>query len=142
MDYGGHDSKFTNNVILSIPYDGQNCVNLAGFLPGHGHSASNNTCAVGIGGHHTGSGCGDPTCINVTRTQLMDHVVHLSQCDGTVQIHGNRYYSPSGNTTVSCGSEMTLKEAQAKYPIEKGSTGGTLPTAEVMTGWMKDRLGL
>ena len=73
----------------------------------------------------------------------MDHVVHLSQCDGTVQIHGNRYFSPSGNTTVSCGGrEMVLREAQAKYPIEEDSTGGVLPTAEVMTGWIKDGLRL
>jgi hypothetical protein len=145
MDYGGHDSRFTNNVVLSVPYDGQNCVNLGSFLAGHGHKALNNTCAIGIGGHRTGSGCGDPQCINASRVQVMDDVVHLAQCDGTVEIRGNRYFSPSGNTTIKCGNKdlLPLHEAQKRYPmIEQGSTGANLPTAEEMASWIADRLGL
>ena len=39
MDYGGHDSEFTGNIVMAYPYDGQQCVNLGTFKPGHGHSA-------------------------------------------------------------------------------------------------------
>ena len=36
MDYGGHDSVFTGNIIYHGHNDGQNCVNTWPFLPGHG----------------------------------------------------------------------------------------------------------
>ena len=46
MDYGGHDSIFTSNVIIVRPFDGQNCQNMWSFKPGHADSLSNNTCAI------------------------------------------------------------------------------------------------
>ena len=34
MDFGGHDSKFRDNVVYHAHNDGQNCFNTWPFLPG------------------------------------------------------------------------------------------------------------
>ena len=36
MDYGGHDCAFHDNLVYVEGKDGQNCINTASFLPGHG----------------------------------------------------------------------------------------------------------
>ena len=46
MDYGGHDSRFTGNVIYHGANDGQNCVNTWPFLPGHGAVWEGNKCIL------------------------------------------------------------------------------------------------
>jgi len=60
MDYGGHDSNFYNNLVLVMPYDGQNCYNVGDFFSGHQHAFYNNTCVSGIWAYDVGSGCGSP----------------------------------------------------------------------------------
>ena len=46
MDYGGHDSSFTGNIVYHGHNDGQNCVNVWPFLPGHGANWSDNICII------------------------------------------------------------------------------------------------
>ena len=46
MDYGGHDSRFERNYVVTLPYDGQNCLNVGTFRPGHGDHYVNNTCVL------------------------------------------------------------------------------------------------
>lgn len=52
MDYGGHDSAVTHNVIYHGDggdhdgNDGQNCLNIWSFLPEHGVPYNNNKCIL------------------------------------------------------------------------------------------------
>ena len=45
MDYGGHDSSFTDNLVIGQAdgYDGQACVNVGTFLKGHVTSSESRT---------------------------------------------------------------------------------------------------
>lgn len=143
MDYGGHDSLFHSNLVVNYPYDGQNCVNIGGFLKGHGDGFYNNTCLVGIGGKRKPSGCGDPSCF-VTAATGLDNVGGVSQCDPAfVNFHDNKYFSPNGNATLNCGGKaLSIPEVQKKHGIEIGSTFAALPTDQEIIAWAKDRLGL
>eukprot|EP00041_Stephanoeca_diplocostata_P042079 m.10090 g.10090 ORF g.10090 m.10090 type:complete len:895 (+) comp7208_c0_seq1:114-2798(+) len=126
MDYGGHDSKFTNNLIVTLPYDGQNCLNVGGFLPGHGDDFSDNTCFV--------VGCFSYTCDDV--------VAHVAQCDPTiVTVTSNTYYSKHGNGSISCGNKvLSLADAQKEFNIEKGSTASVLPKSAVIVQQMEAKI--
>jgi hypothetical protein len=62
QDYGGHGSKFTNNLVVTKP-DGGACIGLANFEAGHGDEYSNNTCAL------------------VGSSSAQGSVGHISQCD-------------------------------------------------------------
>ena len=64
MDYGGHDSVFEDNLVLSYGLNQSDCFEVGNFLPGHGHVMRQNKCLVGLQGdshpyHHW---CGDPMC--------------------------------------------------------------------------------
>lgn len=161
MDYGGHDSKFYNNLVVNYPYDGQRCLNLGGgFKPGHGDLFFNNTCIVGLGGGmRKPSGCGDPSCfpmcagldpfksecgLSHSPPAPLDKVGGMGDCDSTViKVHGNRYFSPNGNASVECsGSIMTIAEAQKRFNIELGSTAGPIPTDDEIVAWAKATLSM
>ena len=64
MDYGGHDSVFEDNLVLSYGLNHSDCFEVANFLPGHGHAMRRNKCLVGLQGdsHPYHQGCGDPMC--------------------------------------------------------------------------------
>ena len=143
QDYGGHDSAFHSNLVINYPYDGQNCVNIGGFLRGHGDGFYNNTCLVGVGGMRKPSGCGDPSCFVKQATDL-DNVGGVSQCDPDyVSIGNNTYYSPNGNATLNCGGKaMSIPEVQKQHGIELGSTFDTFPTDAEIIQWAQDRLGM
>ena len=96
MDYGGHDSEFAGNLVLAIPYDGQQCVNLGDFVPGHQHKATGNKCVVGLGLKFQGSGCGDPTCASSEDTPAnLERVVSLAECSGAgaALLANNSYFT-------------------------------------------------
>lgn len=140
MDYGGHDSRFYQNLIISVPYDGQNCINVASFKKGHGHKFFNNTCVSGVDRWGWSSGTGAP--IDVTHTRKgpdMDHIGHISQCDPSiVEVHSNRYYTPNGNASMTCNGKNTLiPEVQTKYKIETDSTWAKLPRSENVLMWAR-----
>merc|ERR1711879_807794 len=86
MDYGGHDSKFYNNLVIVAPYDGQNCVNLGSFKPGHGHAYYNNTCVSGLSEYDIPSGCGSPACAGNENKPApdMDKIGSVDQCNAAI----------------------------------------------------------
>ena len=65
MDYGGHDSLFHENVIATLPYDSQNCYNVATFHDGHGDTFFGNHCII--------LGCRNVDCEDV--------IVEAAQCN-------------------------------------------------------------
>lgn len=138
MDYGGHDSSFSGNLVVVYPYDGQNCFNVGGFYPGHAHSYFNNTCVSGAGAYGQGSGCGSPACASTSEpARDMDSVGHASNCDSGVDghfvSHDNTYFSPHGNATITCGrTPVSIPEAQKKFDFERRSTFGPLPAVEAI----------
>lgn len=70
-----------SNLVVTNPYDGQNCFDVGSFKPGHGDGYWNNTCII--------MGCRNPTCV--------DKVTSVSQCDPSiVTLKDNRYYTTHG----------------------------------------------
>ena len=127
MDYGGHDSNFSSNLVVTLPYDGQNCINIGSFVAGHGDVLVNNTCVV--------TGASNP--------EAADRVSHVAQCDPkVVTIKNNRYFTQHGNATMTCGNkDLTLADAQTTRGIELGSTSDVIPEAETILGWARAILG-
>mmetsp|Transcript_1429 Transcript_1429/g.2265 ORF Transcript_1429/g.2265 Transcript_1429/m.2265 type:complete len:761 (+) Transcript_1429:492-2774(+) len=72
MDYGGHDSKFHDNLVVVLPYDGQNCYNVGPFLENHVDLFVNNTCVCGAAPATIPSGCGSPACAVHYRSIVSD----------------------------------------------------------------------
>lgn len=123
MDYGGHDSRFLRNLVVTLPYDGQNCVNIGGFVEGHGDIIENNTCIVmpteGDKGHI---------------------VAHLEECDASrVTLRGNRYFADRANGTVECAGQKVPFSALPRG-IEEGSTLEDVPAPETILRWMEAAL--
>lgn len=130
MDYGGHDSKFHHNVIVTLRYDGQNCFNTASFFPRHGDMLYENTCVI----FPCGNGC-------------TDHVASLyNSCykGSALKMFNNSYYTEHGNASVTCGgrTQILLKDFQAKYQMDLGSVGYKLPTNDQIMQWANNILGM
>jgi hypothetical protein len=127
MDYGGHDSNFSSNVVVTLPYDGQNCINVGSFKPGHGDSFYNNTCYV-IGGRNPAQA---------------DRVATIRDCNQALVMSAeNAYYTLSGNVTMQCGSQtLELEQVQAKG-LERRSTGGAVPPPQDIVALGRRTLGL
>jgi hypothetical protein len=149
MDYGGHDSVFEDNLVLSYPYDGSNCFNMGGFLPGHADVLRRNTCVIGLGNHQMGSGCGDPSCASPYPVDNVDSLEIVGMLwdgcdkgDSQVTLEGNHYYTPQGTAKIRCGDkEYNLKQVQEKYVLELGSTAGSIPADEQeMVDWARSML--
>ena len=146
MDYGGHDSVFEDNLVLSIPYDGANCFNMAGFLPGHGDKLRRNICVVGLGNRQTGSGCGDPSCASpnpIDDDEKLEVVGWSSGCnESIVTMEHNQYFTPKGQAKANCGSTVySLEELQEKFGLDLGSTWSSIPDDEqIMVDWAKSIL--
>lgn len=105
MDYGGHDSVFTENVMITFPAKwAQFCIGFGTFLPGHGHQVINNTCIV---------------------PSSDKPIMYLGHCkDGHFLTAKNQYYTPNGQGTAECVEEpdpIPLQVLQEKYGLEIGS---------------------
>ena len=138
MDYGGHDSRFFNNLVMVEPYDGSNCINVGGFKAGIGDAFFNNTCISGIGEWDMGSGCGSPACANHShKVPEMDVVGQVSECDTNyTALKTNRYFTPHGNASLRCGGKVTaIADVQRSFDNEVGSTSSALPSADQALGW-------
>eukprot|EP01097_Dermamoeba_algensis_P009260 TRINITY_DN6454_c0_g1_i1.p1 TRINITY_DN6454_c0_g1~~TRINITY_DN6454_c0_g1_i1.p1 ORF type:complete len:324 (-),score=60.71 TRINITY_DN6454_c0_g1_i1:53-1024(-) len=127
MDYGGHNSHFYSNLVITRPYDGQNCLILDPFLEGNGHAFYNNTC-VQFGCSSSRPGACDDT------------VSFLYQCDPEyVTVKRNQYFTPHGNATVSCdgqgGDRYSLPDLQSLLGLEKGSSFAALPNDTQILDW-------
>ena len=141
MDYGGHDSMFHGNLVMVIPYDGSNCINVGGFKEGVGDAFFNNTCLSGIAALDQGSGCGSPTCLNAShKIPDMNTLGQVSNCNASFTLlHDNRYYSPHNNGSLRCGGKLTtIAAVQEQLQNELGSSAQGLPTASVALEWATD----
>jgi hypothetical protein len=166
MDYGGHDSRFTDNVVYHAHNDGQNCFNTWPFLPGHGAVWSGNKCilqtSMNLGNpgdgivpslHCPGDGSIPPWNKSETTTDTW-----RAQCGLTLE--NNQYYTSNvSGTTVNgacpedppgsnnCGSrantsQPSWEEWTVTHGNDKGSTLSELPTDEELLGWAREKLGM
>ena len=121
MDYGGHNSKFTSNLVVTKPNRGT-CIGLASFKAGHGDEFSNNTCAL----------------VGNSSDDAVGKVGSISQCNPAENnMHDNTYLTPSGKGTLGgCGSTQ-IQGIFAKDGIEKGSKVEKLPTVDELVGYAK-----
>lgn len=144
MDYGGHDSRFESNLVMSYPYDGQQCVNMGGdYVAGHGHVVRDNRCVVGLGGRNVGSGCGDPSCAGGTEDpDRLETVVTIYGCQDThAVLIANRYFTPNGTALFRCGDEInSLEDFQNKYGLEFGSSYDQTPSEDTLLDWSSSML--
>ena len=139
MDYGGHDSKFTDNVVYGG--NGQNCFNAQSFLPSHGVEWSRNKCALThsktIG---ESSGCKCPG------------VVPHSAAPGTsscgLTLKGNEYFLVATgslgkvNASIGCsGDGVTFEEWQGNGS-DVDATLSTMPSDELLVSWGRALLGM
>jgi hypothetical protein len=113
MDYGGHDSIFQDNLVISYPDKaGQMCIGFGSFLPGHGHTVRRNKCLV----------------------PRNDPIISLSTCNhSNVDLHDNRYFTPNGTATVECGygnPPLPFEQLQETFGLEQGSTVSETPITE------------
>lgn len=143
MDYGGHDSKFFQNLVVVYPYDGGNCIGVGDFKAGHAHAYFENVCISGVQRWRQSSGCGTPRCAGLswhTRRSGsppvdMDTVGHVGQCD-IAQLFSNTYYTPNGNASLVCAGEpLPIPAVQSKFGAEMGSSFGRLPEPDVIVQW-------
>ena len=118
MDYGGHDSRFTDNVVYHAHNDGQNCCESAcvvcvsvvwltkaalgsdntwPFLPGHGAVWSGNKCIL-----QTSTNLGNPG----------DGIVPALHCPGPAEtvVPWNKSETTTDTWRAECG--LTLENNQ------------------------------
>ena len=125
MDYGGHGSKFTSNLVLTKPSNGD-CIGLANMEPGHGDEYSNNTCAL------IGASSGAKSSVG-----------HISQCDPAENImHDNTYFTPTGKGTLGGCGDTPIEKLFAKDNMEKDSKVEKMPPDAELVGFAKAWLGL
>jgi len=125
MDYGGHDSLFADNLIITRPYDGQNCVNMAAFYPKHQHRYMFNTCIMPV--------------------SVRQKVGHLSYCNGNNQkpgiLRNNSYFSKGANASFECNGQLdTLLQVQEKFHLESGSMSNELPSDDIIFDWIHSKV--
>jgi len=139
QDYGGHDSKYHNNLNIVHHYDGQNCINTWPFKLGHppcgdwstsadcshAHRFTNNKCIVLYTDVYS-PGAGDcPPNLKKMATML-----------------NNNYYTPHGNASLTCGKrQVTIPELQ-KGGAEMGSKSNFLPSDKEWLSWANSILHL
>ena len=127
MDYGGHDSTFDRNLVITYQYDDQNCFNVGNFVAGRGDAARNNTCLL----------------LNETMPNE-DKVGSSTSCDAAyMTLAGNAYHTQHGNASVTCGgATLPIADVQRTFDNERGSTAATLPSEATMLEWMRAKLDL
>eukprot|EP00045_Choanoeca_perplexa_P016648 m.227142 g.227142 ORF g.227142 m.227142 type:complete len:896 (+) comp17319_c0_seq2:89-2776(+) len=127
MDYGGHQSEFSNNLVITKTFSGA-CIGVGPFKSGIGDGYYNNTCFVM--GTQQGA---DPEVVG-----------SLAQC-GTeyMTLHDNYYASPQGRPALKCGGTAILvQDLVSKTGNGKGSTAHSLPSDADIVALMKIRLDL
>ena len=108
----GHDSEFSSNLVLVVPYDGSNCVNVGGFQPHHGHKHFNNTCINGVSPLAAPSGCGVPACADPHRAPPdMRTVANIDDCAG------RRAAAPLRSQTTASSPVHVLRVAPPWPPL-------------------------
>jgi Right handed beta helix region len=128
MDYGGHDSVYEDNLVISYPAtrNGQHCIEFGSFFPGHGHVVRRNKCIVPRGD-----------------TPL----AFLEQCllSSPVTVQENLYFVPvNGTAMYECGDVpgvvFSLEDVQNKFDLEIGSNVFSTPSIDAIIRWSRDLL--
>ena len=131
-DYGGHDSRFTGNVIYHGHNDGQNCVNTWPFLAGHGAVWEGNKCVLPLSNNLAGSiaGCDCPGPAAVVPWNASDPTSRPpTECG--VSFGNNEYFTHNGSATYNrCGDFDTMWKAKN----EPDSNISSLPSDEELLG--------
>jgi len=155
MDYGGHDSVFDNNLILSYPSDGGKCFNIGSFKRGGpSDSLYGNKCVVGLARNGV-----DTPDDDYSMHRFFDAPGHRSDprendgstivgkmwesCEETdLHLHANQYYTPDGKARIQChGDEIySLSDMQSKFGIELNSTSSPIPEDDVILNWIREML--
>lgn len=129
MDYGGHDSIFQHNLVITLPYDGANCFNLGTFKAGHQHRYVNNRCII--------IGC---------RGDCSEIVGSTASCEGisAPRLSSNMYFTQHCNATLKCGSKLIpLNKLQSDYPgVEEKSSKHCLPDEDTMVAMIASKLSI
>ena len=135
-DYGGHDSRFTGNVIYHGHNDGQNCVNTWPFLAGHGAVWEGNKCVLPLSNNLAGSiaGCDCPGPAAVVPWNASDPTSRPpTECG--VSFGNNEYFTHNGSATYNrCGDFDTMWKAKN----EPDSNISSLPSDEELLGKRAD----
>jgi hypothetical protein len=144
MDYGGHDSEITHNVIYHGAgddhdgNDGQNCLNAWPFLPNHGAVYNHNKCILPRSNNLFGliEGCDCPG-----NSSFGQHWHSPSdpnpQTECGVTFDMNQYFTHNGSAHANrCGDF----ETEWKSNNEPSSTVSSLPSDDQLIGWAKEVL--
>lgn len=123
MDYGGHDSIYEDNIVISYPNTyGQNCIGFGSFYPGRGHVVRRNKCVV----------------------PRDDKPLASLTCDAATETIGNNsYFSPNGTATIQCryqDKQFSLEDLQKQFGLELGSTIQPTPGVHDLMSWSKNTL--
>eukprot|EP01060_Flectonema_neradi_P033223 TRINITY_DN550_c0_g1_i1.p1 TRINITY_DN550_c0_g1~~TRINITY_DN550_c0_g1_i1.p1 ORF type:complete len:848 (+),score=215.29 TRINITY_DN550_c0_g1_i1:43-2586(+) len=140
QDYGGHDSKYENNLNLVHHYDGQNCLNTWPFKKGtppcgdwsteadcsHAHHFTNNKCIVLYTSVYSPGAGGCPPAF-----------------DSMTYLANNSYFTPNGTAYLQCSQTdyKSIPELQ-KIGTELGSSQALIPSSEEWLGWANTILDL
>jgi hypothetical protein len=145
MDYGGHDSRFTDNVVYHGTNDGQNCVNTWPFLPGHGAVWEGNKCIIprsrnggeiSLAGSISGCDCpGKGPAVPWNASDLDSRP--STECG--VSFGNNEYFTPNGSATFNkCGDF----DAVWKGKNEPDSNISSLPSDDDLLRWARSKLDM
>ena len=138
---GGHDSRFTGNIVYHGHNDGQNCVNTWPFLPEHGAVWENNTCILPRSTNLFGSiaSCNCPGKGTITPFDPAHPDVNPQNGECGVSFGNNKYFTHNGTATCNrCGDFETKWKAQN----EPDSTVSELPTDEEIIAWARAKLNM
>jgi hypothetical protein len=127
MDYGGHSSLFSSNVIIAS--NGQNCLGTASFVAGSATQIFDNDCVV------YGKERVDDLFENCDGANLRPNV--------PIRGYNNRFYTKLGNATVTCDccGEITLAElSKIDNTIEQNYSAFLLPTSDQIIQWGRNKL--
>lgn len=135
QDYGGHDSRYTNNVNVVHHYDGQNCINTWPFLRDFVDNFTQNTCVVLYTWQYGSTGqCN----ANDPKKGRCDNVPHGQKC--MAHLADNRYYTPFGNASLKCGGSQVPISKLQQGGIELRTTDKSLPSNDQIIAWGKEIL--
>jgi hypothetical protein len=135
QDYGGHDSRYTNNVNIVHRYDGQNCINTWPFYPGYQHKFANNTCVMLFDQYYASAGSCDANHLADSVCATKAHPNDSCMID----VSDNAYFTPFGNASMKCSQVTSFAKLQSAG-IERGSSVSTLPSNEQIVNWGREKL--
>ena len=102
-------------------------MNIASFKKGHGDLVYDNDCVI-------------------TSQERVDDLFENCNKPNPDQsmMHGfnNRFYTPLGNASANCDCCGKIPLSQLRPGLEDNFTSSKIPTAQVIVGWSKSKLGL